>query len=270
MSGTWPEARRHDVMREQGMSSQEEYSRRVRERSRRLDEAVEAARSAARGMSRAEARQRVVAELRARGIVMPPPGVDLIVHDIMLGTGAAGGVRRAAWHLSNAAHLAGGGIRFISAAARHQPLPRWDLGGARYLKPDLHVQEDVILDPAAQESLAVGDSNLLGDDIATIGGDVIEVWLGYPGSGRAPAADGHGAGSEPPAADDEPLVVYYGEERVGVLGPEASNAYRQAVREAHDAGVIPIIPATRRQADDGSWHLRLGVPIPRPYRDRES
>lgn len=65
-------------MSEQGMSSQEEYLRWFRERSRRLNEAIEAARSAARGMSRAEARQRVVAELRARGIVMPPSGIDLI------------------------------------------------------------------------------------------------------------------------------------------------------------------------------------------------
>ncbi len=56
--------------------------------------------------------------------------------------------------------------------------------------------------------------------------------------------------------------------RVGVLGLEASNAYRQAVHEAHDAGVIPIIPATRGQADDGSWHLRLGHPIPRRYKLR--
>lgn len=138
------------------MSSQEEYARRFRERSRRFNEAVEAAHRAAPGMSRAEARRRVVAELRARGIVMPPPGVDLIVHDIMLGSGAAGSIRRAVWHLANAADLAGRGIRFISAAARRQPLPRWDLAGARYLKPDLHVEEDVVLDPAAQDSLAVG------------------------------------------------------------------------------------------------------------------
>jgi hypothetical protein len=256
-------------MSEQGMSSQEEYSRSFRERSRRLNEAIEAASSAARGMSRVEARQRVVAELRARGIVISPPGVDLIVHDIMLGTGAAGGIRRAAWHLANAADLTGRAIRFISAAARRQPLPRWDFGGARYLKPDLHVQADVILDPAAQELLAVGDNNIIGDEIALIGGHVLEVWLGDSGSGRGPAAGVHGADNEPAPGDDEPLVVYYGDEYVGVLGPGASSAYRQAVREAHDAGVIPIIPATRSQAVDGSWHLRLGVPIPRQYVDRE-
>jgi hypothetical protein len=57
-------------------------------------------------------------------------------------------------------------------------------------------------------------------------------------------------------------VVHYGEERVGVLGREASNAYRQAVREAHDAGVIPITLAARSLADDGPWHLRLRVRIP--------
>jgi hypothetical protein len=246
-------------------TSSQEYSRRFRERSRRLEEAIEAAQSAARGMNRAEARQRIVAELRARGVVMSPPGVDLILQDIMLGTGAAGGIRRAAWHLANAADLTGRAIRFISAAARHQPLPRWDLGGARYLKPDRHVHADVILDPAAQELLAVGDSTITGNEIAILGGDVIEVWLDYPRFGRGSFTGGHGAGNEPAADDDQPLVVYYGEERVGILGPEASNAYRQAVREAHDAGVIPIIPATRSQADDSSWHLRLGLPIPRSY-----
>jgi len=59
-------------------------------------------------------------------------------------------------------------------------------------------------------------------------------------------------------------VVYYGEERVGVLAPEASDAYRQAVREAYDAGLVPVIEATRSQADDGSWNLRLGIPLTLP------
>lgn len=248
------------------MPSQDEYARRSREMLRRFNEAIEAARSAAPGMSRGEVRQRVVAELRARGIVVPPPTADLIVHDIMLGTGAAGGIRRSAWHLANAADLAGRGIRFLSAAVRHQPLPRWDLLGVRHLKPDLSVQEDVILDPAAQESLTVAGTSFHDEDIAIFGGDVIEVWLSDPGSGRGPASDG--ADSEPPAAAaEEPLVVYYGEDRVGVLGPGASNVYRQAVRDAHDAGVIPVLPAVRRQADDGLWHLRLGA-IPRSYRDK--
>jgi hypothetical protein len=245
---------RTSIPKEQEMSTQES-SRLYRERSRRLDEAIEAARSAARGMSRDEARRRIVAELRAHGIMLPPPSVDLILHDVMLGTGVAGGIRRTAWHLGNAADLAGLAIRFLSAAARRQTLPRWDLGGVHSLRWDPHLRAEVILNPTAQESLAIGAGDETDDGI-------IEVWLDYPGSGRGLAADARGAGGEPGVAGDEPLVVYYGEERVGVLGAEASDAYRQAVREAYDAGLIPEIRATRSQADDGSWHLRLGMPIP--------
>jgi hypothetical protein len=131
-----------------------------RERSRRVGEAIEAARSAARGKSRAGARRRIVAELKAHGIMLPPPSVDLILHDVMLGTGAAGGIRRTAWHLGNAADLAGLAVRFISAAARRQSLPRWDLGGVRRLGPAPYVLADVILDPTAQESLAVGAGDI--------------------------------------------------------------------------------------------------------------
>ena len=241
------------------------YSRMFRDRSRRLDEAIEAARSAAHDMNRAEVRQRIVAELQMRGIVMTPPGVDLILRDIMLGTGVTGKMRRTAWHLANAAELTGGVIRVINAAARHQPLPPWDLGGSRHLRPDPHVHADVILDLAAQEFLAVGESIITDHEIAVLGGDVIEVWLGSPGFTSGSALGDHGPGNGPPA-DRQPLAVYYGEERVGILGPKASDAYRQAVCEAYDAGVIPIIPATRSKTDDGLWYLRLGHPVPRRYR----
>ena len=161
-----------------------------RERSRRVGEAIEAARSAARGKSCDEARRQIVAELKAHGIVLPPPSVDLILHDVMLGTGAAGGIRRTAWHLGNAADLAGLAVRFISAAARRQSLPCGDLGGVRRLGPAPHVPTDVILDPTAQESLAVGVG-----DITDSG--TIEVWLDYPGSGHGLAADAR-SGGEPP------------------------------------------------------------------------
>jgi hypothetical protein len=92
--------------------------------SRRLEEAMEAARSAARGLSRDEARRRIVVELRDHGIVLPPPSVALILDDVMLGAGVAGRVRRAAWHLGNAAELAGQAIRFLArprAASRCLP-----------------------------------------------------------------------------------------------------------------------------------------------------
>jgi hypothetical protein len=117
------------------------------------------------------------------------------------------------------------------------------------------VRAAVILDPNAQDPLAIG----AGDETDN---GIIEVWLDYPGSGRGLGDDGRGAAGEPGIPGDETLAVYYGEERVGVLGPEAGDAYRQAVRAAYDAGLIPVISATRSHADDGSWHLRLGKPIP--------
>jgi hypothetical protein len=117
------------------------------------------------------------------------------------------------------------------------------------------LRAEVILDPNAQDPLAIG----AGDEMDN---GIIEVWLDYHGSGRGLGDDGRGAVGEPGITGDETLVVYYGEDRVGVLEPEASDAYRQAVCAAYDAGLIPVISATRSQADDGSWHLRLGMPIP--------
>lgn len=66
-----------------------------RERSRRIDEAAEAVRRDAHGMSGSQARQRLTAELRSRGI-MAPPVVDRLADGIMLGTHAAGRIRRSA------------------------------------------------------------------------------------------------------------------------------------------------------------------------------
>jgi hypothetical protein len=168
-----------------------------------------------------------------------PPTVDRLADDIMLGIDTAGRLKRSAKHLAAGAELASFGARLITAALRHQTLPRWDIGGTRSVKPDLRVREQVILDPVAQEPLAVGEA------------DIFEVWLDYAESGPDPGTPGA-----------ETIAVFRGEQRVGLLGPQADRAYRDAVREACDAGLVPVIVATRSQADDSSWQLSLGLPAP--------
>jgi hypothetical protein len=208
---------------------------------RRAKEAIEAVRSQADSLSRPEIRQQLWDELRSRGIMPAPPTVEFFVDDIMLGTGVAGRARRSAQRLGTAAELADFSIRLASAAMRHRPLPRWDAGGTRWVKPDPQLREQVVLDPAAHIPLAVGES------------DIIEVWLDYAPPGRD---------ADSPGTADEQIAVFRGEQRVGLLGPEASHAYGRAVREAREADLIPLIFATRSRDDDGTWHLYLGLPAP--------
>jgi hypothetical protein len=207
-----------------------------------MDEAIRAVRSSAGSLSQSEVRQRLWEELRARGIMPAPPVVDRLVDDIMLGTGAAGRVRRSAKRLGAAAELAGLGARLASAGLRQRPLPRWDSGGMRWVQPDPRVRERVSLDPAAGEALAVGED------------DAVEVWLdeARPDPGAEVSA----------SAAEQPIVVFRGQQRIGVLGPEASHAYRHAIHEAREAGLTPVTLATRGRDDDGTWHLHLGPPAP--------
>jgi hypothetical protein len=65
------------------------------------------------------------------------------------------------------------------------------------------VRAAVILDPNAQDPLAIG----AGDETDN---GIIEVWLDYPGSGRGLGDDGRGAAGEPGIPGDETLAVYSG------------------------------------------------------------
>ncbi len=123
-------------------------------------------------------------------------------------------------------------VRFINAAVRHQPRPHWDFSGMRWVKPDMQVRTEVFLDPAGQETVAVGED------------DIIEVWLGY-----AEQAETR-------------LTVFRGDERIGVAPPEADDVYGPAVRAAREEGLIPLTMATRQRAADGSVRLTLGRPVP--------
>jgi hypothetical protein len=207
---------------------------------RRMDVAVEAARVKACGRGRAEVRDVLVAELRAQGLMPAPPGVELMV-DLIAGSP----VQRAAHRGAYQARLGAFAVGLVSAAARHRPLPRWDVTGARFVSPRLPLQPvDVILDPDAGLHLAVGDA------------DTFEVWLG-PGapSSSAGQAEDRGAGL--------PVAVFRGDYHVGVLDPDTSAAYWPLVQDAGAAGQTVVTMATRKQAGDDQWRLLINLPHPR-------
>jgi hypothetical protein len=206
----------------------------------RIDAALDASRGVAEGRNREQIRELLVAELRARGLMLSPPSVDSLVDLI-----AAGPIQRQAQRLAGLGNLAGLALRSVSAAIQHQPLPSWIFSGARLVRSTLGFrQTEVILDRDVGEHLAVGDAN------------TIEVWLGLAAFG---SPDKH----RPPeaiAAADEPVTVFRGDYRVGVLDPEASAAWRPLVHRGHDESHAVVTFATRQQADGGEWRLLIGFP----------
>lgn len=73
---------------------------------RGLDAALDAARAEAQGRNRDQTRELLVAELRARGLMLPPPEVDSLVDLI-----TAGPAQRQAQRLTGLANLAGLALR---------------------------------------------------------------------------------------------------------------------------------------------------------------
>lgn len=204
----------------------------------RIDDAVEAVRMGARGRSRAETRALLVAELRARGIMSPPPSVDLLVDYV-----AGGPAQRLAFQVRQA----GLALRFLSAAIRHRPLPAWDVTATRIVPSSLPVRPtEVILSGDASQHLAVGDA------------DIFEVWLTLVTPGSAP---GHGM-AESADASDHLIAVFRGEYQVGALDSDASAAWRPLLHESREVSQTVVTFATRKQADTGEWRLLVGLPLP--------
>ena len=174
---------------------------------RRIDAAIKAARIGAQGRTRAEARESLVAELRARGLMPPPPAVDLLVQRV-----AGSPVQRAAQRVAVQAKLGAFVLRFAGAAISHRPVPRsWEATGMRHVHSRLPFQPvDVILGHDAGQHLAVGDAG------------TFEVWFDFaarePERGHGQAVDGDKGG--------QPVAVFRGEYQVGVLDGETSAAYR--------------------------------------------
>lgn len=207
----------------------------------RIDAALDAARDGAQGRDREQTRELLVAELRARGLMLPPQEVDSLVEHI-----AAGPVHRQAQRLTGVAKLAGVAVRSLTAAIEHRPLPRWNVSAVRLVHSTLPFRPpiEVILDPDASQHLAIGDA------------DTIDVWLGL----TAPSSSGERTRPDAKDTTDQPVAVFRGEYQVGVLDPDASAAWRPLVEESHDENGTVATYAARRQADNGEWRLLIGLP----------
>jgi hypothetical protein len=194
---------------------------------RRIDAAIQAARAAARGeRDHADVRELLVAELGTRGLMMPPPMVDLMVDDV-----TAGPLQRLAFQ----AKMGVFAVRFLSAAARHQTLPRWDDTPMRFVYSSLPIRSvDVILDEVAAQHLDFGDA------------DTFEIWFGLSTAG--------------PDQASQPVIVFRGDYRVGVLDSEASTSWSALLHDSRDMGQTVVTFATRQRAGNGEWRLLTGVP----------
>jgi hypothetical protein len=204
-----------------------------------LDEALTAVRAEALGMSREQVRQRLVAELLGRGEMPPSRAVDHYVDDIMRTVGASGtGSRGTSWHAAGGAAKAGLRVlRGAEALVSRRPAPHWHARGMHRVVPDWRAPRlEVIVDHDGAKWLAVGEE------------DVVEVWLGVT------------AGDTACPGTEDPLVVYRGDEPVGILGADADPVYRPIVLESRHADVVVTTAAIRSRAVDASWRLRVCSP----------
>ena len=206
----------------------------------RIGAALDAARAGAQERNREQTRELLVAELRARGIMLSPPSVDSLVDFI-----TAGPAQLQAQRLAGLTKLAGLAFRSLSAAIQHRPLPSWNVSAVRLVHSTLPFRPiEVILDPDASEHPAVGDD------------DIIDVWVGL----AAPSSPGERTQTEVENAADQPVAVFRGEYQVGVLDPDTSAAWRPLVLKGHDENRTVTTYATRRQADKCEWRLLIGLP----------
>jgi hypothetical protein len=215
---------------------------------RLIDDAMTAARSRAKGLTRSETRQILVTELQNRGVMLPPPTVGYYLEELMAGTGPTGSAMRIVKGIAS-------GIKFTSSARQANTaesrarLRSWDIAGTRAVATDpRRGLAEIILDPRAQEVLAVGKR------------DLVSVWLDHVSSSRVPGSDAIHGDVGPPEESNITVAVFRGDHRIGVLGPGASEAYKMVMRDAADDGVVPVILAKRSHNADGSWRLDLGLP----------
>lgn len=207
---------------------------------RRIDAALKAAQADANGLTHENARELLTAELRARGIMPPPPAVDVLADLI-----AGGSAQRQVQRLTATAKFVGLAARSLSAVIRHRPLPNWDVAGIRSIHSTLPWRPvEVILDQDVSQFLDVGDA------------DTFEVWFAHAASS---SAHEHIQVAAEDAAR-QPVAVFRGDYRVGALDAETSAAWRSLVQEGRDEHRTVVTFATRRRADDGEWRLLIGLP----------
>lgn len=216
--------------------------------SRHIEDAIRIAGQASDGQTRPQIRQRLVEELKVRGLILAPPAVDSFVDEIvMLSGGLAGRAQHEARRMGQLGQAAVFGVQLLRAARQHRPLPRMESSGMRSVRLDpRHMREPVDLDPDAQAVLDIDTHN------------PIYVWFDLAGPGNH---DDAGTAARPAGGTDAPVLVFLGDYRVAKLGAAASQLYCPVVQQAREAGVILVGPAMRERADDGLW--RLYIPWPR-------
>jgi hypothetical protein len=219
----------------------------LREDSRRIDGAIEAVRPHARDMSPPDIRGLLVNELRARGLMLPPPAVDSLVDQLIAGTGATGWMRRLVRGVTGGAELANSLAKFPGAATGHASPPGL-LGMHQILSDPRRQPAEVTLDPGAQETLSIPAH------------DVMNVWLRLS-SPQGPRPGPAGASPETHPGEDNPVEVYLGDQRIGVLSPQARQAYLADVERSRDADLMPVTLAIRSKASNSSWRLHVGRPL---------
>lgn len=211
----------------------------------RLDAALDAAQAGMEGRSRSEVRDLLVTELRARGLMMAPPEVELVLDGVFGGL-----LQRKAQRLAVQTKMAGFTPRFVGAALSHGSLPRWNVTASRAVHSTLPIQPvEVIVHQEASHHLGVGEA------------ETFWVWFGA----ATPDSD-----HDQPLADNEDVsasavAVFRGDYRVGVLDPHASEAWWPVLHESQSRGQIVTTIAARKPADNGGWRLLIGLPY-RPAR----
>jgi hypothetical protein len=76
--------------------------------------------------------------------------------------------------------------------------------------------------------------------------DTLEVWFGV----STPSPD----------QATQPVIVFRGDYRVGVLDSEASAAWSALLHDSRGSGQTVVTFATRRLTDSGEWRLLTGLP----------
>jgi hypothetical protein len=203
--------------------------------SEHLHDALKEVRSAAPRMSKAEIRARLAAELLARGEMPPARVIDYYSRDVALGNGPYGTALRVGKKTVEAAWAMGLGVRSLGAAASGRAMPHWHIMGIHWVVPDkLGPRFDVTLRAGSGRWLAVGER------------DAIEVWL------KMEKPQGK--------SENQEVMVYRGDEPLGLLGDDGVSAYREVLLESSRKDVVVAATGIRGRFPDGSWRLRVCSP----------
>jgi hypothetical protein len=229
-----------DHSEQRGLISQWRRYRGLMHESRNADEAV---RRTSGGESRAQVRELLLAEIRARGLPVPPePLLAVRVEAIMDKQDPVTRARYSARGFGALLGAAGDAIRDLKNSFEDfTPQPA---GGRRlYL-----VREDksrpateVILDPGAEQWLAHGDIKERGEPGHW---SEIHTWL-----------------DTEEAEDQTNLVaVHVRADRVGVLGEPDARGYAQVMATARGKNQVAVVVGIRSKDPAGRWHLQIYRP----------